>query len=225
MYPCNSWDTPPIGTADTDARDPGYLSAMLWVWSIMPYVKNRQLLACPSDPNQKDGWSGYSLDGTCNDGWGIPTPISYATNTEVLGYGGYQNPNGCFGDGSFIADWGMAPKGMAAIPSPANTYLAADYARESIESWWVNNLKAANYTRVYPNDSAPGGGLNASASDPWWQRKDNPAIYRHQGGTNIIFGDGHAKFRNGNQITSGDDYVDAMPDGKHSTEGIVPRQY
>ena len=99
MYPCNSWDTPPIGTADTDAKDPAYMSAYHWVWRLMPYIKNKQIFVCPSDPDPKNPWSGYTLDGTCNDGWGIPTPISYAHNAEILGYGGYQNPNGCFGDG------------------------------------------------------------------------------------------------------------------------------
>src|SRR5256885_7804819 len=30
MYPCNSWDTPPIGTADQDTRDPNFRSAINW---------------------------------------------------------------------------------------------------------------------------------------------------------------------------------------------------
>ena len=54
-------------------------------------------------------------------------------------------------------DWNMAPKSMAAIPTPASTYMIADYGRCTLESWWVNNLRAANYTRVF-NQSAPGGG-------------------------------------------------------------------
>jgi len=45
--------------------------------------------------------------------------------------------------------------------------------------------------------------------------------YRHQMGSNIIFGDGHAKFRIGSSITSGDDYYDLT----HAREGIVPREY
>src|SRR5436305_1149642 len=32
MYPCNSWDTPPLGTADTDFKNPNYLTAMHWVF-------------------------------------------------------------------------------------------------------------------------------------------------------------------------------------------------
>src|SRR5438270_1009816 len=42
MYPCNSWDTPAIGTADNDTHDAGFRSAMQWLWRTMPYIKNRQ---------------------------------------------------------------------------------------------------------------------------------------------------------------------------------------
>jgi len=220
MYPSNSWDTPPINTRDTDAKDPNYLSALQWVWRVQPYIKNRQIFACPSDPNAKNGWTGYSLDGTCNDGWGIPTPISYASNVEVLGYAGFENPNGCFGDGSFIPDWNMAPKSMAAIPTPASTYMLADYGRETLEEWWVNNLRAANYTKVY-NQSAPGGGYTQDGNAPWSTRRQSSNVYRHQMGSNISYADGHSKFRNGNQITSGDDWTD----GRHASEGIWPREY
>src|SRR5438034_2820234 len=38
MYPCNSWDTPPIGTTDTDSGDPKYPSAFNWMWKVMPYM-------------------------------------------------------------------------------------------------------------------------------------------------------------------------------------------
>src|SRR5204862_4622820 len=76
MYPCNSWDTPYIGTADTDFKNPNYLTAMHWVFRVQPYIKNRQIFVCPSDANPKNGWSGYSISGppgSCNDAWGIPT--------------------------------------------------------------------------------------------------------------------------------------------------------
>src|SRR5580765_7842537 len=80
MYPCNSWDTPNIGTVDTDSRSPNYLSATQWPWRIMPYLKNKQIFVCPSDPAQgKSGWRGYDAapNPNCNNAWGVPTPISY----------------------------------------------------------------------------------------------------------------------------------------------------
>ncbi len=222
MYPCNSWDCPPLGTTDTDSHNPNFPAAINWMFKVKPYVKNRQILVCPSDPDPKNGWSGWdnNPNPTCDDAWGIPTPISYASSSDLLGYGGYQNSNGCLGDGSFIPDWGFAPKSMASVPTPASTYMLADYGRETMEEYWVNNLKAANYTRVY-NTSAPGGGTTADTQEPWASNRKNPSVYRHQMGSNITYADGHSKWRNGNQITSGDDWED----GRHAPEGILIREY
>jgi prepilin-type N-terminal cleavage/methylation domain-containing protein/prepilin-type processing-associated H-X9-DG protein len=226
MYPCNSWDTPPIGTADHESRTPNYLTAIQWLWRIMPYIKNRQIFACPSDPNPRDGWSGYwapqgaDAEFNCDTAWGIPTPMSYGHNQMILGYGGYLN-EGCFGIGDFIPDWGMTPKGMAAVPSPASTYLVADYARSFMETWWINNLRAANYTRVY-GVSAPGGGALRDADNPTWAaRLRMDSSFRHQGGQNITYADGHAKWRRGVAITSGEDWMD----GYRAPEGLFPREY
>jgi len=227
MYPCISWDTPPIGDANNDTHSANYLTAVNWMYRIMPYMKNRQILLCPSDPSQgKNGWQGYDADpcniNSCCDGWGVPTPISYAVNDGIIGYGGYNNPNGCFGDGSFIPSWGLAPKSMAAIPAPANTYLIADYGRELMETTWINNLKAANYTWVTGN-SAPAHGLAADTSNAAWAAQlNNSAIYRHQMGSVINYADGHAKWKHGRQIMSGN----AAYDGNQaSTEGICIREY
>jgi len=223
MYVCDAWDTPPLGVSDTDSGNPNFPSAYPWVFRIQPYLKNKQVFVCPSDPDPKNGWSGYdnNPNPTCDDAWGIPTPISYSPNAWIIGYGGYQNSNGCFGDGSFIPDWGFAPKGMAAVPSPAQTYLIADYGRADIEDWWVNNLKAANYTRVY-NQSAPGGGAAVDNQEPWHSRIPQASIYRHQNGTSIIYCDGHTKWHNGRQIYAGDDWEDG---GFHAPEGVIPREY
>ena len=217
MYPCNSWDTPPLGVTDHDSGQADYRTAMQWVFRVQPYIKNKKVFVCPSDPNPKNGWSCYDAgtNAGCHE-WGIPTPISYAGNFEIMGYGGYQNSNGCLGDGSFIPDWNMAPKAMAAVPSPASTYLIADYGRCSLESWWVNNLRAANYTRVF-NQSAPGGGQTADTTEPWATRRNQPNVARHQGGSNIIYADGHAKWQHGNRIFGGDRAI--------HPEGIVPRSY
>lgn len=223
MYPSCSWDTPPLGTADNDSRNPNYRTAMSWPFKIQPYLKNRQVFVCPSDPNPKNGWSCYQdFSGSgCDAAWGIPTPISYAPNLEVLGYVGYQNSSGCLGDGSFIPDWNQAPKSMAAVPSPASTYLIADYGRCTLEAWWVNNLRAANYTRVH-NASAPGGGRTVDGTDPWKSRKQATSVYRHTNGSNIVYVDGHARWGHGDRITSGDDWTDG---GGRASEGIVPRDY
>jgi len=120
MYPCNSWDGAPMGTIDNDIRRDGNRFT-LWMWRVMPYLKNKQILVCPSDPGQgKNGWTGYDLSDDC---WGVPTPISYGHNQHLFGYGGTDRPGPC---GDFPApDWAVfyQPMSLAAVPSPASTYM------------------------------------------------------------------------------------------------------
>jgi prepilin-type N-terminal cleavage/methylation domain-containing protein/prepilin-type processing-associated H-X9-DG protein len=217
MYPCNSWDGAYMGTTDNDIRQdrPRFT---VWMWRIMPYIKNKQIFVCPSDPNPKSGWTGYSTDPT--DCWGVPMPISYGHNQHLFGYGGTDRPGPC---GDFPApDWAVfyQPQSLAGVPTPANTYMISDYARGYMESWWVNNLRASNYTRVY-NASAPGGGASVDNTEPWKSRRLLPNASRHQLGSSIVFADGHAKWRNGHSITSGEDWMD----GRRAPEGLFIREY
>src|SRR6202011_6192032 len=39
-YPVASWDTPPLGTTDTDSRNPNFPAFWRWMWVIQPYTKN-----------------------------------------------------------------------------------------------------------------------------------------------------------------------------------------
>jgi len=173
MYPCNSWDTPPLGTTETDSRDPKFPAAFNWMFKVQPYIKNRQILVCPSDANPKHWSTGYdnANPASCDDAWGIPTPISYVANPQLVGYGGWENPNGCFGDGSFMPDWGLTPRGLAGVPTPASTYLVGDAGRSNgMESWWINNTRAGNYMRIY-GQSAPGGGAKVDTTDANWSAR------------------------------------------------------
>ena len=214
MYPCNSWDGENvfIGTTNNDiGKDTK--AATQWPWRIMPYLKNRQVFVCSSDPSMgKNGWSGYSVGQ--DDYWGIPTPISYGHNQMIFGYGNAA--------GHAIEDWAAAtpPSSMASIPSPASTYLIADYGRGYMETWWINNLRAANYTRVY-NTSAPGGGATRDTREPWASRFKSDNSKRHQGGQNITYADGHSKFKKGTDIYSGEDWMD----GRKAPEGLFKREY
>jgi prepilin-type N-terminal cleavage/methylation domain-containing protein len=219
MYPCNSWDGAPMGTTDNDIRQDGNRFT-LWPWRIMPYLKNKQIFVCTSDPGSgKNGWTGYSTDPT--DCWGIPTPISYGHNQHLFGYGGTDRPGPC---GDFPApDWAVfyQPMSLASVPSPASTYMLSDYGRGYMESWWINNLRASNYTRVY-NASAPGGGASVDATDATWNaRRLLPNASRHQLGAVITYADGHSKWRSGHAITSGEDWMDL----RTATEGLFIRQY
>jgi len=246
MFPCSSWDTPPVGTTQTDSGNASYPSSVNWMWKVMPYIKNRQILICPSDPKGgKDAnFENYdpNPNPTCDDAWGIPTPLSYVANPQLIGYGGWENPNGCFGDGSFIPDWGLAPSSMASVPSPASTYMMGDSGRSNgMEAWWINNVRAGNYTFVV-NSSAPGGGhlRDFDTGTPWVAHLHEGGVYRHQLGSNLTFADGHSKFKNGGQIWAGDcadpantdlgNCEDVVADGGtyknyRSPDGVMKRDY
>jgi len=225
MYPTNSWDGAPIGTTDTEWGVPGADAKVFtrWPWEILPYIKNKGVFVCPSDPaGGKSGWTGYqaTMFGGADDCWGIPMPISYGHNQMIFGYGGANN-TGCDGEGP--QDWAQAvpPSSMAKVASPASTYLIADYGRGYMETWWVNNLRAGNYTRVY-DASAPGGGASVDATNPvWGPRFKSDNVKRHQGGQNITYADGHAKWRRGEQIYAGEDWEDL----KTAPEGLFVREY
>jgi prepilin-type N-terminal cleavage/methylation domain-containing protein len=211
MYPCNSWDTPFIGTNQNDAGQ-DMRSYTQWPWRVMPYIKNKGVFVCPSDPSGgKSGWTGYSTDPT--DTWGVPMPISVGHNQHLFGYGGTTSAD---------PDWVLAtpPVGEAAVPSPASTYMIADYGRGYMETWWINNLRAANYTRIF-NTSAPGGGASADNTEPWKSRFAQDTVQRHLAGQNITFADGHSAYRQGKRIYSGEDWMD----GRTAPEGLWLRSY
>ena len=221
MFPCNSWDGANVGNTDNDSHQDKF-SITMWMWRILPYTKNKQILVCPSDPNPKGSGSGYDADPT--DCWGIPTPISYGHNQHLFGYGGLTNANGpCIPSTGFPApDWATAyqPSGLASVPSPASTYMIGDNGRDYMETWWINNVRASNYPRLYFR-FAPGGGATIDNTEPWHSRLTAQNTHRHQFGTNLTFADGHSKWRQGVGITSGEDWMD----GRRAPEGLFVRDY
>src|SRR5207302_6348271 len=118
------WDTPPLGTTDNDVHSANVRTSMSWMFHLLPYTKNRQILACPSDPNPKNSrWHLYDANpamandtaGTCYDPWGIPTPISIGANENLFAFGGITNPTGtgCLGGDP---GWGLPlPTTLAAV--------------------------------------------------------------------------------------------------------------
>src|ERR1051325_514545 len=140
-YPMNEWNGSTIGDANNETGSANYFSLVTWPWQVMPYIKNRQIFVCPSDPNPRHFMTGYDVDpcniNSCCDGWGIPTPMSYAINDSVIGWswtpGGGADPCGN-GDGSWLAGSGLEVKSTAAVPSPASTYILGDTGQEFMEN-------------------------------------------------------------------------------------------
>ena len=186
----------------------------------MPYLKNKQILVCPSDPAAgKSGWRGYSTDP--DECWGVPTPTSYGHNQHIFGYGGTERGSGPCGEWP-APDWAIfyQPQSMASVPTPAQTYMLGDNGRDYMESWWVNNLRASAYTDRY-GTGAPGGGATADNTEPWKTRMREIGVHRHQMGATYNYADGHTKWRHGLQITSGEDWMD----GRRASEGLFIRDY
>src|SRR6266700_4057095 len=102
-YPAQPWDGGFMGTTDNDIHQDAK-RMVIWPWQLQPYIKNKQILVCPSDPSGgKSRWRGYSLG--VGDCWGIPTPISYGYNDGMFGYSGTDKV-GC--DGSDAnTDWAV----------------------------------------------------------------------------------------------------------------------
>jgi hypothetical protein len=205
-----------------------------WVYRVLPYIKNRQIFVCPSDPMPKDPiWQEYCPANPWNCGacagvapGGQPTALSYAPSAYVIVMWSDGVTNNPCGWGPGTATPVMT---MAGIPTPAATYLMGDSDRQEIGAPHINDFVAANFHRVYDSGSAddPQGGHAAAAPgspfyDPFWvANMTNPSIYRHQMGSNLIYCDGHAKWRTGGSIESG--YPDF--DLNVSSEGVCVREY
>jgi len=170
-----------------------------WDEVVQPYIKNKQILWCPSangpgnDYNDKtkhdDGWTGS---------------MNYATNCEMTGRGWDQWQN---------------PSKLAAVNYPATTILIVEAGTQTSEGacmglrgdeWgWMNDHKQNLYYE----------GATGNLPAP---------LRRHKEGANYAFVDGHVKFYNGGQLgwqsggTGNKGYPgDAVMDAK--MEKLMPR--
>ncbi|MBM3500584.1 MAG: DUF1559 domain-containing protein [Armatimonadetes bacterium] len=117
-----------------------------WRFKVQPYVKNFQMMNCPSGMDLD--WSSYYVQGQGN----------YGYNT-----------------------W-LANQNETVIPSPAGRILISDTRHWAIPACWPDNV-------AYPNRD---GYVQCGASSNVGNRNERST--RHNGGSNIGFCDGHAKF-------------------------------
>ncbi len=233
MYPMMSSDCPAIGDANNDTHSANVWTCETWIWQIMPYIKSTAVFACPSDTNSKNAFTGYDIEpgevGGCANPWAVPIPISFGVNDTVFGWTGTgKDPHGC-GISDTTADFtagGYGPKSLSAIPSPSNTYMVADMGSQFMEPTRLNDLRAANYTRVH-GTKAPRGGFRADSTNAAWSQEltSSSGIFRHQMGENIVYADGHSKWHRGQAIYSGEPYDDSIGDNFLAPEGMCARDY
>jgi prepilin-type N-terminal cleavage/methylation domain-containing protein/prepilin-type processing-associated H-X9-DG protein len=141
-----------------------------WHQQINPYVKNQQLWKCPNDgiARLEDAPNGQKS-----------VPISYAQN--------WRWPDGSWGWDTSAPEWQMSPVGVAdtTVTNPASTI----YAAERPGQW--HRWHSGNMTEVFFDY----GDFSAQKNDPNYASLSTrlPAYY-HNGGSNYVFCDGHAKW-------------------------------
>lgn len=138
-----------------------------WTKNLQPYLKNQDIFKCASGKND-DVRTIYDVGGTpANPIGAIKVPFHHAigANENVVKSGGAENDA-----------WQMAPIPLAAMGRPAELPILAD----------CGFIIWPDIDRI----------MNASSPDPWSEVKVHPEWARHSGsGSNIAYGDGHAKFR------------------------------
>ena len=98
--------------------------------------------------------------------------------------------------------------GLSQMAVPADTLVASDSA---------NGDSAGRQGADELGDCMRSAGGTGGDTDPWTQGKDYYPEYRHNGGFNMVFADGHAKFRQGGRLpegvwTIGTEAEDGKPD-------------
>lgn len=161
----------------------------VWAKHIQPYLKNVDVFKCPSGSN-KD-----------------VRVIVGKNDTTPTAPGAIQVPwQGALGANEFVVKAGnsetdsyqLTPVTLASLKAPADLWIVADC------SYIITN----GINRV----------INPSPTGAPWDSADapEPKFARHQQGTNMIFGDGHAKFRNQGSMAK---------DGSRANQAVYQDQF
>jgi len=172
---------------------PGPITAQrpdLYVWSIFqPYVKNGEVLRCPSDPSPRE--------------YNAKRPADWAPSF-VVGGGAIWNASystldpGLFRSGGLVAEWGISGQSEASIPAPADTLISVERSAIVPDGMRACSIGDRNFNasplvrnnRIRSGDADPDidpQGLRFPAGET------GRIATRHSGGANFMFADGHAK--------------------------------
>jgi len=163
-----------------------YRGHLGWPLQFAPYMKNTQVLVCPSDPSAKTSWSDNVKANPYANEWGKPLPMSYGENADI-----------------YLREPGLA---LAAITFPADTYWITDISRhhpvgfhadEGTKGYYGQNyFNRARFSKDCAGVKPVSGWLELIPGYP------NPAeCARHNGGNIWIYIDGHAKWERWDQAT------------------------
>jgi prepilin-type N-terminal cleavage/methylation domain-containing protein/prepilin-type processing-associated H-X9-DG protein len=204
-----------------------------WVDLIEPYVKNRQIFKCPSDPKQIVPFPAGTLDMQGNP----------ATRGHVFGGGATGSAGGewqsSYARNNNLANNGTSTATLAAIQYPATTILILEFASNSGGGDNANEHgNASPYSIVRPENV---NAVPCTAYDPT-NTTNNQANYfpillpeqqaneraqlsstRHSGGANYGFVDGHSKWYRPENIKGQCAYTGSSGSGsEYGNDGTTP---
>lgn len=166
--PFFDWGHRPCGGTAMPGSPLAPTSMVMWWAAIQPYTKNQQIFVCPSGARDK-----------CCAG----QPANVIPWADVIGGCSYA-----MNEAIHTGEWGCCggAKGLPQFTYPTETLLLGD-GRNSLGGWETNNMHVlARY--AFPKTSfclGCGGTVPANADD----------YTAHNGGSNIAFAEGHAKWR------------------------------
>ncbi len=182
-------------------------SAAFWTMAIYPYVKNDGVYQCQDDPLQwNDAWASCSDDGGRNDRFapinaaGQPCNFWDACNPRYVSYGLSETLTGSYPTNK-----------LGGISTPANWGMFFDCATQLADIWVWQRPDSSNYNNIPARVAFSTEGCckiweGGRTADSWIQQYGKGALdqlARHQGGENVTFVDGHAKFFRWTEITWG----------------------
>ena len=147
-----------------------------WTDQCQAYIKNRQILRCPSDVSQN-----WSVPQTGRASMLDPNPpvirrSSYFMNAWMAGSGGFGN--------------------LAATGSPASVI----YVSESLEGITRDHFHPFNWIKETPANPLYSGFMHAATFDDAGGRTKELALERHSAGLNNVYLDGHSKWARWTQL-------------------------
>jgi prepilin-type processing-associated H-X9-DG protein len=169
------FDPTPLGVAAGTSNP--YCTSLHWYYQITPYLKNTNIFACPSARGNSRDFNRSS------NAYGVPLRMNYGANGIIFSY-----TPGDFSPGAPNA----GPVAMAAVNTPASTYYIGDGNSANMDWYWMDRTRFANLL------SGETGGCDKNRPFYSYSQATNANVIsnaRHSNGSNIVFADGHAQFR------------------------------
>jgi prepilin-type N-terminal cleavage/methylation domain-containing protein/prepilin-type processing-associated H-X9-DG protein len=167
-----------------------------WTQEIHPYLKNTDIFSCPSRKSQ----SVVIINGPAG---ALKIPYNYNIGGSEFVFKSGRNDNA----------YEQASVGMAQIGKPADLALVADSSYIIFPD-----------PRRIMNPDTTGSDTNwVKDCGPWWHPADRPCpeAARHQSGSNVMFADGHSKFRTQGSISKVPAQVTAYPNNGNWWFGLI----